>query len=258
MTQFASQSDSVPRSRAPARTNPGFSTTRDEARDILAACAARPIPLSRPIFIIAGYHSPLFTIRPIESALRRCVADPELIHTISCPFAPSLESAAASALAAISKHTSAPEIDIIGHSLGGIVGRMLLAEPKLPANFPVVHRLFTLATPHCGAIIAPLAPIDRAARQLHRESDFLAALNAQPIPPSTQLICYARLCDWWVGAKNCAPPGHYPFWLDADTFISRLLGHFSITRDERILADIIRRVRNETPLATAATLPPRH
>ena len=254
MPDLSSHPDSISPARSRVQRNPEFAVLRSEARDILAACAAAPVSLSRPIFIIAGYHSPLFTIRPIASALRLCVVNPELVHTISCPFAPSLESAAEHAFATISRHSAGSEIDIIGHSLGGIVGRMLLVR----SNFPAVRRLFTMATPHRGAIVAPLAPIDRAARQLHSKSHFLAALNSQPIPHSTQLICYARLHDWWVGARNCAPPGHGIYWLDADTAFSRLLGHFSITRDERILADCIRRIRNETPLASAATVPPRH
>lgn len=234
--------------------NPNFAVSRAEARRILATCATTPFRLTRPLFIIAGYHSPKITIYPIASTFRKCITNPELLHMVSSPLAMSLESAAAKAFAQIQKHAAGhTEIDIIGHSMGGVIARMILGT----SGMPHVCRLFTLATPHRGAIIAPFAPIDRAALQLKCNSGFLNKLNAKPMPPGTEVVCYARLYDWWVGAQNCAPPGHDPFWLDADTFVSRLLGHFTITRDERILADIIRRMRGEMPLATIASHPPR-
>ncbi len=240
--------------RKQIESNPNFSVSRSEAKRILATCSCTPIELSRPIFVVSGYHSPKITILPIASAIRKCVSNPELLHLVSNPLAMSLEAAAAKTVSAIRQHAADhAEIDVIGHSMGGIIARTILATPGLPQ----VRRLFTLATPHRGAIIAPFAPIDRAARQLVCNSSFLNQLNAIAHPPRTELVCYARLYDWWVGAQNCAPPGQDPFWLDADTLVSRLLGHFTITRDERILADIVKRLRGETPLASVATPPPR-
>lgn len=234
--------------------NPHFAVSRAEAKRMLASCAKTPFKLTRPLFIISGYHSPKITILPVASTFRRCTTNPQMLHMVSSPLAMSLESGAANAVAAIQKHAAGhSEIDIIGHSMGGVIARMILGV----SGMPHVCRLFTLATPHRGAIIAPFAPIDRAARQLRCNSEFLNQLNARPMPPGTEVVCYARLYDWWVGAQNCAPPGHDAFWLDADTFVSRLLGHFTITRDERIQADIIRRMRGEAPLATIATHPPR-
>ncbi len=234
--------------------NPHFAVSRTEAKRILASCAAAPFKLTRPLFIISGYHSPKITILPIASTFRTSTLNPELTHMVSSPLAMSLESATTRACVAIQKHAAGHrDIDIIGHSMGGVIARMILGI----SGMPHVCRLFTLATPHRGAIIAPFAPIDRAAKQLKCNSEFLNQLNARPTPPGTEVVCYARLYDWWVGAQNCAPPGQGTFWLDADTFVSRLLGHFTITRDQRIHADIIQRMRGESPLATIATHPPR-
>jgi hypothetical protein len=66
-------------------------------------------------------------------------------------------------------------------------------------------------------------------------------------------VCYTRLRDSWVGARNTAPPRRDPIWTPGPL----LLAHQTITLDPLIRTDIARRLRNEPPLAVRASPPPR-
>jgi pimeloyl-ACP methyl ester carboxylesterase len=205
--------------------------------------------------IIGGYRGPRLSISPIQRLLSPRLSNPELIHLVASPLSVTVHGAAARATRSIRTHlANASEIDVIGHSMGGLIGRLLLAEPDLPR----IRRLFTFATPHRGAVIANVAAIEPAAWQMRSSSAFLRDLNSRAPDSDVELHFYARLGDWWVGARNCAPPGSECYWLDADSALSKFLGHFSITRDERVLADVLHRLTGLPPLTLATSRPPRN
>lgn len=74
--------------------------------------------------------------------------------------------------------------DLVGHSLGGLVIRNYLQRP---GTLSQVRRCVFLGTPHSGSRLAifALSPI---ARDLVPGSDFLARLNAEPLPPGVPMI----------------------------------------------------------------------
>lgn len=110
------------------------------------------------------------------------------------------------------------EVDIVAHSMGGLVVRDVLTRPALYASdaratprLPAITRVIAMGTPHQGSPWARLQPIaeglellarieamgdtapllaaiaghdadGRAARDLHAGSDFLSALDARPQP----------------------------------------------------------------------------
>src|SRR5690606_31698393 len=104
-----------------------------------------------------------------------------------------------------------------------------------------------------GAKLAKLIAIDGAARSMKPGSPLLGRLNAEHERADYELICYARLNDTWVGATNSAPPGVNPIWVPGTLIAS----HQTITTDQRILADLGRRLRGEEPLARPGECPPR-
>lgn len=76
------------------------------------------------------------------------------------------------------------EVDIIGHSMGGLVGRDLLTRPEWyngrgggdhdsPAGggLPAVKRLIIMSAPNHGSVLAPLQPLAEAREQLSRAID---------------------------------------------------------------------------------------
>jgi hypothetical protein len=68
-----------------------------------------------------------------------------------------------------------------------------------------------------------------------------------------RLFAYVRLGDGVVGEEHAAPPGVNAWWVPNGLSFSHLLAGY----DDRILADILRRLRDEEPysIEPAAPLP---
>jgi pimeloyl-ACP methyl ester carboxylesterase len=77
--------------------------------------------------------------------------------------------------------TAASSVDVVAHSLGGLVARKALRDPALAGR---VRKLVTIGCPHQGTKLAALA-VDSLGRELHPESDLLHALGeaGPPTPP---------------------------------------------------------------------------
>lgn len=95
-------------------------------------------------------------------------------------------------------------VAVVGHSMGGLIGRYLVA--KLGGS-RFVHTLVTLGTPHRGSPMAtaagytPLARYSPAIAQLTPGSAFLADLAEQPLPPETSCAALFSSEDHY-----CPPP----------------------------------------------------
>lgn len=150
---------------------------------------------------------------------------------------------------------AAREFDVVGISMGGLVARVL-ASPQDGGPALRIKRLFMLATPHRGAKLARVVAPDRAARDMRPGSDFLGALDARLPSAGYELVCYAQLRDWWVGAGRAAPPGRVPIWTDTESVGARLFSHFQINFNRRVLRDVARRLRGEEPVARGGSWPP--
>ena len=234
--------------------NPAFSVNADQINQLAqrarSAVAAAP---PRPLVILSGYRSPIFPALTAAALLRRFgVAPRDNTLCVSYFWARRVERAAEIARAAIEQRGWADQkLDVIGISMGGIVARTLAADHGLKVN-----RLFTLASPHRGAILARLITPDPAAKSLAPGSPLLTRLDTQLPSTIGELVCYALLRDWLVGAQQCAPPGHVPLWLDVDRWLARPLSHFSITSDRRILGDIALRIMGHAPWSSPGLPPP--
>jgi hypothetical protein len=137
--------------------------------------------------------------------------------------------------------------------MGGLVARAAaIADPGGRRARLRIRRLFTLGTPHRGARITPYLAPDPASRQMRPGSAFLGALDDAMARADYELICYARLGDSWVGARNTAPPGHETHWKRGLV----LMSHQTISHDALITTDIARRLRGEPPLAVRPSPPP--
>ncbi|HAI12977.1 MAG TPA: hypothetical protein DCM28_14820 [Phycisphaerales bacterium] len=109
--------------------------------------------------------------------------------------------------------TGMTSISIVAHSMGGLVSREMLSDPKM-TGYPKVQRLITVGTPHHGSDLAHFQFVgemrDQAVRlfsgngvlfgavfdgageakiDLLPGSDFLTTLNARPLPEDVTMTC---------------------------------------------------------------------
>lgn len=162
-----------------------------------------------------------------------------LLHTADIS-----ESAAliAGKIESIAAQTGLDRIDIVGHSMGGLVALYYL---KRLGGRRRVRRLVMLGTPVAGTWSALLglaaAPLGRASLQLLPDSQFLRELADGQLPEGVEIVCISgdrdRLAppDRTVlkGVRHiCLPTNHAGLLVDervAD-MVGNLLGSPSVTR----------------------------
>ncbi|NBX82339.1 alpha/beta hydrolase [bacterium] len=92
------------------------------------------------------------------------------------------------------------QIDIVAHSMGGLVARYFIQ--KLGGE-PWVKNLITLGTPHLGTQWSKYSLLSNL-RDLHPESTLLKSLNALPPPAQTRVVSVSGQMDLWMLPKNTA------------------------------------------------------
>lgn len=223
-----------------------------EAREEAARLRESPVALQRPVGVLGGWRTPHLTARTLADRL--CALTSGRIEdfvAVSFLRAWRVEEAAAKASRAIESAFGGGdegwtrEVDVVGVSMGGLVGRTMEAGAfgrwGEGAKRVRVRRLFTLATPHRGARMARLAAPDGAARSMRPGSAFLSRLDDALRASDMELVPYARTRDGMVGATNAAPWGMDPVWLEGP----RALSHLTITQEWRFVIDVARRLRGE-------------
>lgn len=221
----------------------------------LARMQATPVPLTRPVVILSGYHTPPQVAWWVCAQLARLTSRRSRdFLKVSYPTQTQIERAAEQTIAAVRNRWSgeAPELDAIGISMGGLVARYAALashernhpfRPTTPSAQRLrLARLFTFATPHQGSMRAQAVAPDDAARDMKPGSPFLAALNSHP--SNYTLVCYTQRGDNLIAPHAAAPPGQSAFVADG----SRLMSHFTATHNPWFLVDLARRLRGEEPL----------
>ncbi|MEM1422877.1 MAG: hypothetical protein AAGH64_02630 [Planctomycetota bacterium] len=218
--------------------------SRSDAKRELERMRADPKPPVRRVVVVPGYRSHASLGRALGDSLRSVVSVPDWVIDQAHQSSGTFEDAGARVIGAIEEAwgTLDHEIDFVGVSMGGLLGRWL-AMPE-HGGLPIA-RLFTLSTPHRGANVARIAAPDPAARLMVPGSDGLAMLDAALEDASYEMLCYARSRDWWVGTDRLAPEGVSPVTVTPPWWEP---GHFMASYDVRLIADVARHVRGEAPL----------
>lgn len=94
--------------------------------------------------------------------------------------------------------TGADAVDIVGHSMGGVVSRYYT---NLEAGGDRVRRLITLGSPHSGAEIS-LFGVGRMRTELRRGSPTLTRLAASKTPDNVALTCIWSPIDVLVSSER--------------------------------------------------------
>ncbi len=241
------------------RDNPAYPAAAVEVRAAMRDMRARPAGLDRPVLVLSGYRSPSGAARALAGDIRRLTgADEGEVATMSYMWADDIEPLGERVIAFVDERwpTADPErtteVDVVAISMGGIVARWAAAEREPGARRLNIGTLYTLATPHRGARLAEAVRPDAAARQLCAGSEMLTFLDEELGDADYEIVPYAVLHDWMVGATRSSPPGEDPIWVPGRIG----LAHHMVSREDRIVADVARRLRGEEPLGAPST-PPR-
>ncbi len=137
-------------------------------------------------------------------------------------------------------------IDLIAHSMGGLIARFYVQQLGGARR---VDRLITLATPHRGTHAANFVPTSLV-RQLLPDGPFIRHLNALPAPPgvaSTSIVAGRDLLIQPVDSARC-PYGESLRFDHA--------GHLELLFHREVFSEIAARLREATPDRDAARSPP--
>lgn len=249
----------LPGCAEPTPANPSFPITYPQARQAIDEMAAHPKPLARPVVIIGGYHDPYVSPPYVAAQIRKLTPDAQTLGA-AVGFYATMEDCRQHVIDAVDQAYPSTdpvwttEVDVIGLSLGGLIGRYAAAasqDSQHPRRLRIA-RLLTVSSPHSGASLAEVGAFTQLERDLHPKSDFMKYVAACDASATYQLIPYARLGDSIVGEQYAAPPGQIPFWLATPATEG---GHSGAWTDVRILADIARRLRDEPPFTREPRTP---
>ncbi len=139
--------------------------------------------------------------------------------------------------------TGAGEVDIVGHSMGGVVARYYLT---FGGGDPYVHRLITLGSPHFGTDVSAVG-IGHASRELILGSKLVTRLAASPP------LAHARVTTILSEADVLVPAAKQPAIAGAERITYPDLGHVSLLGSRRVAHAIIERFSEPAVAATDST-----
>jgi pimeloyl-ACP methyl ester carboxylesterase len=126
------------------------------------------------------------------------------------------------------------QVDIVGHSMGGIVARYYLTLGA-GRDRRRVARLVTLGTPHGGSVFSMFG-VGQPNKQLRPRAAFLERLASAQIPSDTQVTVLWSKADALVGTADQAR------WDGAEEVVYDNLGHISLLYSKRVAAEIAKRL----------------
>jgi len=131
--------------------------------------------------------------------------------------------------------TGAAEVDVIGHSMGGVVGRYYVS---LAGGDGIVRNLVTLGSPHSGTELSAIG-VGHVTRELVLGSALVTRLAATPPPRHTRVTAIWSRGDAMVpSAWQLAFPG-------AEVIVYPDLGHVSLLGSRRVARAVIEKLSDE-------------
>ncbi|MYW68378.1 alpha/beta fold hydrolase [Streptomyces sp. SID8379] len=182
----------------PAATAPDAGPVAEDLEE-LAEAPRLPAPTKPPVLLLHGF----IDNRSVFVLLRRSLAQHGRNQVESLNYSPltcDIRTAAtllARHVTQLCERTGQDRIDIVGHSLGGLIARYYVQRLGGDAR---VRTLVTLGTPHAGTRIAPLADAHPIVRQMRPDSAVMEELKA-PAPG-----CRTRFVSFWSDLDQLMVP----------------------------------------------------
>ncbi len=245
--------------------NPSLPITMAHADAVLMDAAAHPKRLRRPLLIVGGFADPGLGSRMLVRRFHEYTGD-ERIAAATLGFDQSWAECrrhiidAADAAFPTDDPARTTEVDVIGISMGGLAARYA-ALPPGPGDRPSrrlrIARLFTLSSPLRGASLADAIPFNLHPLQGGMRSDSWLIRRIADAPSTWDdayaVYSYVRLRDDQVGQANASVHGTTAWWVSSPPWPHPT--HHASFLDRRILADVARRLRGETPLSSDPPAP---
>jgi pimeloyl-ACP methyl ester carboxylesterase len=144
--------------------------------------------------------------------------------------------------------TEIARVDIVGHSMGGLVGLDYL---KRLGGRHRVRRLIMMGTPAQGTWSALLglvtAPLGLASLQLLPGSPFLRELAERPLPKGAEVISIGAVRDWLAPLSSTV--------LDGIRHIALPTGHSGLLVDEEVAEVVANLLLEEGPSGSVDAAP---
>jgi pimeloyl-ACP methyl ester carboxylesterase len=128
--------------------------------------------------------------------------------------------------------TGAAEVDLVGHSMGGVVARYYVT---LAGGDGIVKHLITLGSPHAGTDVSSLG-IGHPTRELVLGSKLVTRLQSAPPPKHTKVTLV------WSRADALVPGAHQKPFPGAEVIMYDDLGHVALLGSRRVAAEVIERL----------------
>jgi pimeloyl-ACP methyl ester carboxylesterase len=183
-----------------------------------------------PVLLIHGFLGTRGSMYPLE---RRLLADGVCVFSFNLGTFNTRDIRRSAFLIhrkieSILQQTSVKRIDIIGHSMGGLIG---LYYVKKLGGHEKVRRLIMMGTPITGtwsalAGVVTLGLWSQSSWQLLPRSDFLRELDKGPLPPSVEYFTIAAARDWVTPLGSTG--------LTGATALTVPLGHSSLVVSEEV------------------------
>jgi len=214
-----------------------------EWRAALAMTARRPLgfcPLPghqgrgpRPIIVVHGYAMNRANFRPLARRLAAAGLGPIIgFEYWTLGKTGSAARKLGELIDEVRAVTGAAQVDVIGHSMGGMVGRY---HVTLLGGDGVVANLITLGSPHRGTDVSAIG-VGRPAKELLLGSTLVQRLDAAPPPTRT------RLTVMWSRSDALVPGPRQARVTGADELLFDDLGHLGLLTDPRVAAAVIERL----------------
>ncbi|MDF3301069.1 esterase/lipase family protein [Streptomyces tropicalis] len=180
----------------------GIIQERRAAADLLAApdgAAQLPTEAKPPVVLLHGF----IDNRSVFLLLRRNLAQHGRQRVESLNYSPltcDIRTAAellGRHIEEICERTGSVRVDVVGHSLGGLIARYYVQ--RLGGDLRV-RTLVTLGTPHSGTRVAPLANAHPIVRQMRPGSELIEEL-AEPAPD-----CRTHFVSFWSDLDHLMDP----------------------------------------------------
>jgi len=212
----------------------------------LAASAARPVGFfalpgararggPRPIILLHGYAMNRANFLLLARRLARAGLGP--VRGFEYWTLGKVASAArrlAAYVDDVRRQHGAERVDIIGHSMGGVVGRYYVA---LGGGADRVANLITIGSPHRGTEVSAVG-FGRPIKELYPGSAFLERLTAAPLPPAVRVTAIWSRSDALVSGRRAAGLAG----AGVEELVFDDLGHLTMLASRRVTRAIVDRL----------------